>query len=122
MLFDGDRVAGIIDFGFAATDFLAYDVAIAVNDWCEAEGALDARARRAHSSPRYHAVRPLTADERDAVAGAAARRRAALLAVAAVRPAPAAARRARARARSGALRAHPARARRGDAALPELPC
>jgi homoserine kinase type II len=27
-------VTGIIDFGFAATDFLAYDLAIAVNDWC----------------------------------------------------------------------------------------
>ena len=34
MLFDGDRVAGIIDFGFAATDFFAYDLAITVNDWC----------------------------------------------------------------------------------------
>ena len=35
------RVVGIIDFGFAATDFLAYDLAIAVNDWC------DRRRRRA---------------------------------------------------------------------------
>ncbi|MGH7185459.1 MAG: phosphotransferase, partial [Pseudomonadota bacterium] len=32
VLFNGPHVAGIIDFGFAATDFLAYDVAIAVND------------------------------------------------------------------------------------------
>ncbi|MDQ6916217.1 MAG: homoserine kinase, partial [Pseudomonadota bacterium] len=34
VLFDGDRVSGIIDFGFAATDALTYDLAIAVNDWC----------------------------------------------------------------------------------------
>jgi homoserine kinase type II len=64
VLFDGERVAGIIDFGFAATDFLAYDVAIAVNDWCEAEGALDDR-RAAAFLAGYHAVRPLTADERE---------------------------------------------------------
>ena len=47
VLFAGDRVAGIIDFGFAATDFLAYDLAIAVNDWCnDADGELDAGAHR----------------------------------------------------------------------------
>jgi homoserine kinase type II len=63
VLFDGERVAGIIDFGFAATDFLAYDVAIAVNDWCEAEGALDAE-RAAAFLAGYHAVRPLNGDER----------------------------------------------------------
>src|SRR6266568_2699375 len=33
VLFDGERVSGIIDFGFAATDAFAYDLAIAVNDW-----------------------------------------------------------------------------------------
>jgi len=63
VLFAGDRVAGIIDFGFAATDFLAYDVAIAVNDWCEADGGLDAD-RGAAFLQGYHAVRPLTDDER----------------------------------------------------------
>ena len=46
------------------------------------------------------------------MAGAAARGRAALLAVAPLRSAPAAPRRAHARARSGAIRAHPARSRR----------
>jgi homoserine kinase type II len=63
VLFDADRVAGIIDFGFAATDFLAYDIAIAVNDWCEAEGALDAD-RAAAFLAGYNAVRPLDDEER----------------------------------------------------------
>ncbi len=64
VLFDGERVAGIIDFGFAATDFLAYDLAIAVNDWCDdGDGALDAARMRAFVAG-YHEVRPLTDDER----------------------------------------------------------
>ena len=65
VLFAGGRVAGIIDFGFAATDFFAYDLAIAVNDWCvtDADGALD--AERAHAMvSAYHGVRALTDDER----------------------------------------------------------
>jgi homoserine kinase type II len=63
VLFHGPRVAGIIDFGFAATDFLAYDLAIAVNDWCENDGALDAD-RVAAFVGGYHAARPLTDEER----------------------------------------------------------
>ncbi|MFL6580283.1 MAG: homoserine kinase [Burkholderiales bacterium] len=66
VLFDGGRVAGIIDFGFAATDFFAYDLAIAVNDWCVVEsgdGALD--EERMYAMVRaYDATRPLTEDER----------------------------------------------------------
>jgi homoserine kinase type II len=66
VLFANGRVAGIIDFGFAATDFFAYDLAIAVNDWCvagNADGELDAARMRAMVAA-YHAVRPLTDDER----------------------------------------------------------
>jgi homoserine kinase type II len=63
VLFAGDRVAGIVDFGFAATDFLAYDVAIAVNDWCDVDGALDAELAAAFLAG-YHAVRALTDEER----------------------------------------------------------
>jgi homoserine kinase type II len=68
VLFVGNSVSGIIDYGFAATDLLAYDLAITVNDWCivregDARGALvpelvDALARA------YHAARPLTDEER----------------------------------------------------------
>lgn len=66
VLFAGERVAGIIDFGFAATDFFAYDLAIAVNDWCvpdDVSGALD-DARADAMIRGYHDVRPLTDDER----------------------------------------------------------
>jgi homoserine kinase type II len=66
VLFAGERVAGIIDFGFAATDFFAYDLAIAVNDWCVSrgdDGALDEGRMRAMVCA-YHAVRPLTDEER----------------------------------------------------------
>ncbi len=65
VLFKGDAVVGIIDFGFAATDFLAYDIAIAVNDWCDAgDGSLDDERTRAFVCG-YHAVRPIEAGERE---------------------------------------------------------
>jgi homoserine kinase type II len=68
VLFVGDRVSGIIDFGFAATDFLAYDLAITVNDWCivndgVAAGALVPELVDALVGA-YRGVRPLTPDER----------------------------------------------------------
>jgi homoserine kinase type II len=65
VLFHDGRVAGIIDFGFAATDFFSYDLAIAVNDWCVADddGALD--EERTYAMVRaYHATRPLREEER----------------------------------------------------------
>ena len=67
VLFDGDRVAGIIDFGFAATDFYAYDLAITVNDWCvDAAGSpLDPSLLTALVQA-YDAVRPMSADECEA--------------------------------------------------------
>ena len=68
VLFEGERVSGIIDFGFAATDALAYDLAIAVNDWCsvsegESAGALDLPLSVAMVAA-YEEVRPLSAEER----------------------------------------------------------
>jgi len=66
VLFVGERVSGIIDFGFAATDALAYDLAITVNDWCIDESGSGALAPGlvAALASAYDAVRPLTADER----------------------------------------------------------
>ena len=65
-LFVGDRLAGIIDFGFAATDALAYDLAISVNDWCIDAGAELDPDRVDALLEAYRAERPLTDDECDA--------------------------------------------------------
>jgi len=66
VLFQDDAVSGIIDFYFACTDALLYDVAIAVNDWClDEEGALDA-ARAEALLDAYRGVRPFAASERGA--------------------------------------------------------
>jgi homoserine kinase type II len=68
VLFVGDRVSGIIDFGFAATDLLAYDLAITVNDWCiVTDGAFAGELVPelvAALTGAYNEVRPMTAEER----------------------------------------------------------
>ena len=68
VLFVGNTVSGIIDFGFAATDFLAYDLAITVNDWCiENDGPGRGALIPEHVAAlvlAYHRERPLTEDER----------------------------------------------------------
>lgn len=66
VLFDGDKIGGLIDFYYACHDVLAYDLAIAVNDWCiHADGSLDASKLNAMLQA-YEAVRPLSAAERGA--------------------------------------------------------
>jgi homoserine kinase type II len=66
VLWDGPRVGGIIDFYFACTDALLYDVAITVNDWCCTPApSLDKERARALLAA-YHSVRPFTAAERAA--------------------------------------------------------
>ena len=65
-LFAGDSLSGIIDFGFAATDAYAYDLAITVNDWCVNEDCTLDPERTPALIAAYNAMRPLTQEERDA--------------------------------------------------------
>jgi homoserine kinase type II len=67
VFFLGDRLSGLIDFYFACTDTLAYDVAICLNAWCfEADHSYNITKGRALLNG-YAKVRSLTADERDAL-------------------------------------------------------
>jgi len=63
VLMEGDRVGGLVDFYFACTGNLIYDVAITVNDWCMgADNKLDKKRTRALLKA-YHVARPFTAKE-----------------------------------------------------------
>ena len=63
VFFIGERLSGLIDFYFACTDALAYDLAICLNAWCfEPDGAFDP-ARGAALLDSYIAVRPLSSGE-----------------------------------------------------------
>jgi len=62
-LFDGDHLTGIIDFYYACSDHLLYDLAVTVNDWCKnSDGSLDEKRTQALLS-NYHQEQPLTAHD-----------------------------------------------------------
>jgi homoserine kinase type II len=66
VLFERGAVAGVIDFYFACSDALLYDVAITVNDWCfQPDSRLDP-ARTTALLEGYHATRPFSAAEHGA--------------------------------------------------------
>ncbi|HUZ64877.1 MAG TPA: homoserine kinase [Acetobacteraceae bacterium] len=61
------RLSGLIDFYFAATDLLAYDLAVCLNAWCfEPDFAFNVTKARALLRA-YDAARPLDAAERAAL-------------------------------------------------------
>jgi homoserine kinase type II len=67
VFFRGEQVSGLIDFYFACTDFLAYDIAICLNAWCfEPDGSFNVTKARLLLGA-YRAVRPLEAAELDAL-------------------------------------------------------
>ncbi|MDE2514583.1 MAG: homoserine kinase [Rhodospirillales bacterium] len=62
-----DRLSGLIDFYFAATDILAYDIAVCLNAWCfEPDYSFNVTKARALLGA-YAASRPLDAAERAAL-------------------------------------------------------
>ncbi len=67
VFFLGDKLSGLIDFYFACTDALAYDVAICLNAWCfETDHSYNVTKGRSLLQA-YAAVRPLSDEERDAL-------------------------------------------------------
>jgi len=63
VFFLGDRLSGLIDFYFACTDILAYDVAICLNAWCfEADHSYNVTKGR-NLLQAYARTRPLAAAE-----------------------------------------------------------
>ena len=67
VFFLGDKLSGLIDFYFACTDTLAYDVAICLNAWCfEPDHSYNVTKGRALLKA-YSKVRTLSVAERDAL-------------------------------------------------------
>jgi homoserine kinase type II len=63
VFFRGGEVSGLIDFYFACTDFLAYDLAVCLNAWCfETDGSLNVTKARLLLDG-YRRARPLTTAE-----------------------------------------------------------
>jgi homoserine kinase type II len=64
VFFLGETLSGLIDFYFACTDALAYDVAICLNAWCfEVDHSFNVTKGRSLLQA-YAAVRPLSQEER----------------------------------------------------------
>jgi homoserine kinase type II len=67
VFFLGERVSGLIDFTFACTDLLAYDVAICLNAWCfESDCSFNVTKARAFLGA-YGRERPLSQAEQNAL-------------------------------------------------------
>lgn len=67
VFFLDNQLSGLIDFYFAATDFLAYDVAICLNAWCfEPDFAFNVTKARTMLAA-YAALRHFTPEERAAL-------------------------------------------------------
>jgi homoserine kinase type II len=67
VFFLGDKLSGLIDFYFACTDALAYDISVCLNAWCfETDHSFNVTKGRALLKA-YAQVRALTASERAAL-------------------------------------------------------
>ncbi len=66
VLFVDERLTGVIDFYYACTDALVYDLAITLNDWCVDPDGRPNPARWQTMSLAYRSARELTPAERSA--------------------------------------------------------
>ena len=66
VLFEGERLGGVIDFYFAGIDAFLFDVAVTVNDWCvDQAGEIDAQRAQALLAA-YRRARAFSASEVEA--------------------------------------------------------
>jgi homoserine kinase type II len=63
VFFDGPNLSGIIDFYFACTDLIAYDLAICLNAWCFEPDRQFNITKARQMLAAYRARRPFTAAE-----------------------------------------------------------
>lgn len=67
VLFDGEKISGVIDFYFSCTDFFAYDLAVCINAWCfDAQGGF-LQENAARLITQYQAHRAIREAERGAL-------------------------------------------------------
>ena len=66
VLFENNQLTAIIDFYDACHDYLLYDVAITVNEWCTNDNGLLDEAYLATFITQYESLRPLSLDEKRA--------------------------------------------------------
>lgn len=68
VFFLGKKLSGVIDFYFACNDFYAYELAVCLNAWCfEPEIWEFNTTKAARMLSAYNEVRPLTAEEKNAL-------------------------------------------------------
>ncbi|MBP6095089.1 MAG: homoserine kinase [Methyloversatilis sp.] len=63
-LMDGERIGGIIDFYFAGDDYLLFDLAVTMNDWCSDDAGELVTERALAMLTAYRAERTLNEAER----------------------------------------------------------
>ena len=64
---DDGRVTGVIDYYYACTDFYAYDLAVSLNAWGFTPGGQPLQPMMRAFADAYHAVRPLSDAEIEAL-------------------------------------------------------
>lgn len=67
ILFTGHAVTGVIDFYFACTDMLAYDLAVCINAWCFDDRHIFSSSRAKRLVEMYDIARPLSGPELSAL-------------------------------------------------------